>query len=313
MATTWPVQTNTMTKTTAQNAANTFVPQMWSDELLVSRESNLVAAKLFKRINHKGREGDTITLPFVSHFSANNKTAGSAVTIQANAEGKIAISLDKHKEVSFLEDDLLKVQSQYDLRAQYTREAGYALAKAIDTDILALFDAGLGAGYKLSGSDGDTVFAAGNEGDLTDKAIRNAIELLDNNDVPMDNRFMIIPPSQKNALLGIDKFVLYQNIGRTNEIQKGTFGEIYGLKVYITTNLPTISSVAKPAILAHRDSVCCAIQRDVRIQSQYKQEYLANLVTADVIYGVKALRVAADDVSASNNRASHAVALYVPV
>jgi N4-gp56 family major capsid protein len=308
--TTWPTQTNAMSKGNVEAASNTFVPAMWADEMLVTRESNLVAARLFKRINHKGKAGDTITLPFISDLSANNKTATQAVTIQYNSEGKIAISLDKHKEVSFIIEDFLKVQSKYDLRSEYVKKAAYAITKQIDTDILDLFHASLAAGYKVIGSDGTTAYATGNEADLTDEGLRAANKLLDDNDVP-DDRFLIIPPSQKKALLGIDKFVLYQNIGRTKEIQTGMFGEIYGIKIYVSTNCDTVGT-ARVCVLAHQDAVCCAMQQDIRAQAQYKQENLGTLFTADCIYGVKGLRLDATDVSASNYRKSHAVAIYTP-
>jgi hypothetical protein len=126
---------------------------------------------------------------------------------------------------------------------------------------------------------------------------------------------MIIPPCQKSVLLGIDKFVLAENIGRTTEIQNGRFGQIYGIPIYVSTNCPQLyaadgTTSYRVAMLAHKDAIWCAMQKDVRVQAQYKQEYLSNLITVDVIYGVKLMRGEADD--SSNNRKSHAVALYVP-
>ncbi len=42
----------------------------------------------------------------------------------------------------------------------------------------------------------------------------------------------------------------------------------------------------KAAILAHRDTMVLAEQMSVRSQTQYKQEYLSTLYTADTLYGV---------------------------
>lgn len=323
--TTWPVQTSAVTggagaAGTAQNVANTFVPKLWSDELLIQREKNLVAASFFKRINHKGKKGDTIIIPFISNLTANDKTTTNPVTIQTQAEGLISVVLDTHKEVSKLYEDFFMVQQRYDLRGEYTKKAGYALALALDTAVFALFPAGLPAAYKVIGSDGNTAWSnagAGNGADLTDAAIRKAVQKLDDNNVPEDDRALFIPPSQKNVMLGIDKFTLFQHIGRTKELSTGQFGEIYGLKVFVTTNLPQVTALDGATtytvcILAHKDAVCSAIQMDVRVQAQYKQEYLSTLVTSDMIFGVKGLRLDADDTTTSNHRASHAVALYVP-
>ena len=40
----------------------------------------------------------------------------------------------------------------------------------------------------------------------------------------------------------------------------------------------------------HEDALVLAMQQNIRSQTQYKQEYLATLYTADVIYGVKGIR-----------------------
>ena len=43
-------------------------------------------------------------------------------------------------------------------------------------------------------------------------------------------------------------------------------------------------------LVFHSDAIVVIEQLGVRTQSQYKQEYLADLFTADMIYGVKTLR-----------------------
>lgn len=320
---TWPVQTDSVNgglgvAGSAQAAANTFIPKLWSDELLVQREVNLVAANFFKRINFRGKKGDTLVIPLISDVTANDKTATNPVTIQTIAEGSVSLIIDTHKEVSHLFEDILMMQSRYDLRAEYNKKDGYALAKALDTAIYTVILAGLSATYKVIGSDGITQWnaaGAGNAADITDIGLRRAIQTLDDNLAPDDGRCLIIPPSQKNALLGIDKFTLFQNIGRTSELQKGMFGEIYGIPVKVSTNCPTVLSgdgvtVNRVAFLAHKDCVAVAVQQDVRVQAQYKQEYLATLVTSDMVYGIKGLRLSDDDTTATGHRKSQAVAIY---
>jgi len=308
---TWPIQTDVMGKAGVENAANTFVPQLWADEILVSREKNLVAASFFKRINHKGKAGDTINIPFISNLTTNDKVETQPVTLQVIAEGKKQVLLNKHKETSFLIEDFLKIQSKYDLRSEYTKKGGYAHALVVDTDIFALFVADLPAAYKVIGSDGITAFGGANEADLTDAGLRRAIQTLDDNLAPQEGRCLFIPPSQKNALLGINKFTLFEQLGRTQELHQGTFGSIYGITVKVSTNVPTVGN-ARVSILTHKDSVCCAMQQDVRVQSDYKLQNIATLVVLDSIYGVKSLRLDVDDVSSSNNRLCEAVGIYTP-
>ena len=56
----------------------------------------------------------------------------------------------------------------------------------------------------------------------------------------------------------------------------------------------------KGALLFHTDTMVLAEQVGVRSQTQYKQEYLANLYTADTLYGVKTVRPEAGFVLAVN-------------
>lgn len=322
---TWPVQTDSTygglgAAGSAQAAANTFVPKMWADEILIQREVNMVAANFFKRINFRGKKGDTVVIPFISDLTAHAKTGTNPVTLNVNAEGQKSVVIDQHYEVSQLFEDVLMTQSRYDLRSEYTKKAAYALAKSLDSALYTALIAALSSTYKVVGADGSTAYAsagAGNFSNITDIGFRKMIQTLDDNLAPAEDRCLIIPPSQKNAMLGIDKFVLYQHFGNADSVQRGTFGEIYGIPVKISTNCPEVtagdgSTKGRVAFLAHKDAICTAMQMDVRVQAQYKQEYLGTLVTSDMLYGIKALRTDDDDVTGSSHRKSHAIAIYVP-
>lgn len=321
--TTFPVQTDSVygglgAAGSAQAAANTFVPKLWADEILIQREVNMVAANFFKRINFRGKKGDSIVIPFISDLTAHQKTATNPVTIQTNAEGQKTVVIDQHWEVSQLFEDVLMTQSRYDLRSEYTKKAAYGLARNLDSAIYTAILAALSSTYKVIGGDGSTAANTTtlNATDLTDIGFRRMVQTLDDNLVPAEDRCLIIPPCQKNALLGIDKFTLFQHFGNANALQKGIFGEIYGIPVRISTNCPSATSTDNKSyrvgFLAHKDAICTAMQMDVRVQAQYKQEYLGTLVTSDMLYGIKALRTDDADTTGSNYRKSHIVAFYVP-
>ena len=314
MYTTWPDQTYQMNTSTSQNAANTFIPKIWLDEVLVSREKELHAVNFFRRINHTGKAGDTLIIPFISNLAANVMSEGKAVTVQTIAEGVTSITLNKWYETSFLIDDFLRIQSEYNLRSYYTEKAMYAQNLQMENDLWAVFTTALTTTpYYVYGVDGKTQVvgtATADLCDLTDVGIRRMKQTLRENNVPTKDLALFIPPSQENALMGIDKFTLFQHIGRTDELTDGVFGTIYGLDVIVSNNMPTVGS-GKVAIMAHREAACTATQLAPRVQADYKLEYLSNLVVIDQIYGVKGLRVGVNDTTGSNNRLSHAVMAFV--
>jgi N4-gp56 family major capsid protein len=299
--------TNHVTKTTAA----TFVPAIWSDEIVAAYKRNLVAANLIKKMNFKGKKGDTVHIPSPTRGSASAKSASTQVTLIAATESEVVVSINKHYEYSRLIEDIVEAQALSSLRSFYTDDAGYALAKQVDTDLVRLGRASNGGtvgtnDYATSntatnafiGSNGTTVYnsTSSNAAALTDAAIRRTIQRLDDNDVPMDGRFLIVPPSSRNTLMGLARFTEQAFVGEqggNNTIRNGEIGDVYGVKVYVSTNADTAygnTQTDRIALMGQRDAYILVEQQGIRSQTQYKQEYLGTLFTADTLYGVAELR-----------------------
>ncbi len=291
--------TGHQTTTTAAN----FIPELWSDEVIAGYKKNLVLGGLVTKINHAGKKGDAINIPKPVRGSATAKAANTQVTLQGDTHGTVQVSINKHYEYSVLMEDITEVQALQSLRRFYTDDAGYALATQVDTDLFTLAE-GLQGGtvggaaaalYEKAviGGDGTTLYTgnSSNASDITDAGIRAMILKLDNADVPSDNRFMVIPPIAANDMLGINRFTEQQFIGNGEAIKTGKIGSIYGMDVYVSSNCPSINSDAqRVGVMMHKDALCFAEQMGVRSQTQYKQEYLGDLFTADTLYGVAELR-----------------------
>lgn len=307
--------------------AATFIPEIWSDEIVAAYKKNLVLANVVKRMNFKGKKGDTVHVPAPTRGSASAKAASTAVTLIAATETEVEISINKHYEYSRLIEDIVEVQALSSLRSFYTEDAGYALAKQVDTDLIQLGRAFNGATVGTNdyatatatskafiGSDGTTAYnsSTSNAAALTDAAIRRTIQRLDDTDAPMDGRFFIIPPSSRNTLMGLARYTEQAFVGNGNAIRNGEIGQLYGIPVFTTSTADFgagSSGLDRICLMGHRDSMILIEQVGVRSQTQYKQEYLATLYTADTLYGVSALRAAASSGAALS---SSAYALAVP-
>ena len=287
---------NQVTITTAA----TFIPEVWSDEIVAAYKKNLVAANLFKKMSFAGKKGDTVHLPSPTRGSASLKAENTQVSLIAATEGDVAVSIDKHYEYSRLIEDIVEVQALSSLRRFYTDDAGYALARQVDTSLIQLgrtFNGGTGVTYSGAyiGGDGTTAYTSGtpNASALTDAAIRRTIQRLDDNDVPMDGRFFLIPPSARNTLMGLARYTEQAFVGEAgngNTIRNGEIGNLYGIPVFVSSNADTATGAARICLLGHKDAAVLVEQQGVRSQTQYKQEYLGTLYTADTLYGVKELR-----------------------
>jgi N4-gp56 family major capsid protein len=280
-----------------------FVPEVWSDEIVAAYKKSLVAANLFKKMNFKGKKGDKVYFPAPARGVASAKAVETLVTLQGASGTAIGVNIDQHYEYSRLIEDLAEVQASSSMRRFYTDDAGYALATNIDTALIRLGRGAQGgtagsAAYDKAylGGDGSTLYVDGsNLGTaLTDEGFRRAIQRLDDADVPMDARYFIIPPATRNTMMGLARFTEQAFVGDasgSNTIRNGQIGDVYGVKVYVTTNADTATTnTTRIALLFHPEAAVLVEQLGIRVQTQYKQEYLSTLLTADTLYGVGELR-----------------------
>ena len=303
---------------TAKTEAATFIPEIWSDEIIAAYQKNLKMAPLVKKLAMSGKKGDKIHIPKPTRGDANAKAADTAVTIIANTEGELTVDIDRHFEYSRLIEDIVEVQALSSLRQFYTEDAGYALAVKVDTDLM---NAGTGFGdgtrtqspantgadwvnsnsYYFNASSGlaayavDTVTSGDN---FTDLGFREAIKLMDDANVPMDGRVIVVPPAVRKSIMGIDRYVSSDFVGGRG-VESGLIGNLYGVDVYVSSNCPVIEVAAQNSassddtrgcMFFHKDALVLAEQMSVRSQTQYKQEYLSTLYTADTLYGIEAYR-----------------------
>jgi hypothetical protein len=300
------------------NAA-TFIPEIWSDEIVAAYKKNLVLANLVKKMNFKGKKGDTVHIPKPTRGSAFEKAANTKVTIQADQESEVQVLINKHFEYSRFIEDITEVQALASLRKFYTEDAGYALAKKVDDELMALgksFGDSDGTdwvhsnAYFIDASTGLTAYAVDTvttSDVFTDAGFRKLIQLMDDADVPMDGRKFVIPPSLRNAIMGIDRYNSTDFVDGKG-VQTGKIGTLYGIDIFVSSNCPTIETAAensvgdavKAALLVHTDTMVLAEQLGVRSQQQYQQEYLSTLYTADTLFGTKVIRPEAGFVLAVN-------------
>jgi len=287
--------TNHVTNTTGA----TFIPELWSDEIIAAYKQNLVMANLVSKMSFKGKKGDTLHIPKPTRGAAALKAASTQVTLQAATESEVQVLVNKHYEYSRLIEDITETQALASLRKFYTGDAGYALAKQVDTDLIQLGRGAQGGDGTIAydqaviASDGSTLYTGTNEAAITDAGIRKVIQTLDDADVPMDGRCLVLPPVARNVMMGLARFTEQAFVGETgggNTIRNGQIGNVYGVMVYVSTNCETATGDARIGMMFHKDAFVLAEQLGVRSQTQYKQEYLGTLFTSDMLYGVKELR-----------------------
>lgn len=305
------------------SAVPNFVPTIWSDEVVAAYKSNIVIAQLVRRLQYRGKKGNSITIPTPTRGAASTKAASTQVTLIAHGtDTGLTVAINKHKEYSRFVEDIVDVQAMASLRRFYTDDGGYAIAKRVDRDlILQACTSGLTGGTIVEDGttgnvDSTSTFTnarigddsaawsptassnAGNAVDLSDVGIRRFVKRLDSVDAPMAGRFLIVSPNIKADLMGQARFSEQAFTGESansNTIRNGLVGNMYAVEVCVTNQLQQVEDAGTTAdqdlaLMFQRDGLLLVEQMGVRTQTQYKQEWLADLFTADMIYGTAGLR-----------------------
>jgi N4-gp56 family major capsid protein len=273
--------TNHVTNTTAA----TFIPEIWSDEIIASYEKSLVVKPLVRAMSMVGKKGDTIHIPKPDRGDASAKAAETQVTLIAGSTDELIVTINQHFEYSRLIEDITDVQALNSLRRFYTEDAGYALATNVDTALVT--EAGTGFTAQMSFVEGG-IDASGPAVAFNDAGFRKAIQILDDNNVPGDSRVFVIPPAVKREMLGVSQYISSDFV-TGQPVTNGKIGSLYGVDIFVSTNLASAGGVTD-CLLMHKDALVLAEQVGVRTQTQYKQEFLADLMTADTLYGVETYR-----------------------
>ena len=214
------------------NTLGPWIPEIWAREGLLFLDNNLVAAKLVYRDyeNTLATMGDTVNARVPATFVAKRKAATDDITLQAATTTSVAVKLDMHVYTSFILRDQELDRAFTDLVAEYMIPAMSAVANAIDRTVL-------GEVYQ---------FTANSAGKLstspTQAVITTIDQVLSDNQCPQENRSLIVSPAVKNILLNIDNFVTAEKIGDSVTIRTGFLGQLFGINIYTTQNVPSISA-----------------------------------------------------------------------
>lgn len=278
-------QGSAVTTTTDQH----FIPEIWMDGIYKYFERKTVFRGLiddYSAVFGGAGFGDVLHVPEISLISASDKSAGADVSYNATATTETQLTVNKHKYVAKLFEDVAEIQSQPDLVAKYSRMMGEALARQVDTDIWGELD-GLNQSIDLSA-----------DNTLTAAIFESALANLGENDVPyMDGECaMVVNPTLfadiLNPSAGIAQYFIRNDaVGEGNRgLRSGMVGSLYGIDVYMSN---TVSSSGTDGVVAgaifHKTACAIAVQNEVRVQSEYSIDALGTKVVSDLLYGVKIL------------------------
>jgi len=197
-----------------------FIPEVWAQESLMVLEENLLAANLIHRDfeNEIAQFGDVVNTRQPGKFQIRRKVDSDTITKQPATAERIQVKLDQHPHVSFIIYDGEQSKSMKDLYNTYLVPAIQALARGIDSIVLA----------QKYGFLANPVGRLGT--DLTKATIADLMKTMDENLVPPGPRYGLIPPEQKEQILNIASFSDADKFGDGGTaIREGSIGNLLGI------------------------------------------------------------------------------------
>ena len=275
-------QGDATTTTTDQH----FIPEIWADGIYKYFERKSVFRGLIDDysalMTGKGY-GDTLHIPEISLISASDKSAGGDVSYDNTATTETQLSINKHKYVAKLFEDIVQIQSEADLMEKYARMMGEALARQVDADIVAELD------------DLEDSVNLGADDVMSVAKFEECLATLGENDIPyMDGEVaLVVNPTMMADILnpseGLASYFMRNDAsGEGSGLRTGNVGSLYGIQVYMSNALGTGgNSNTESGVCFHKSACAIAVQQEVRVQSEYSIDALGTKVVADLIYGVK--------------------------
>lgn len=92
--------------------------------------------------------------------------------------------------------------------------------------------------------------ATGTRKKITVADFQNAKRILDKDDVPQEDRFVLLPSEMYNDLLEIDAILTSDKMGTAN-LASGAVGRLLGFQIYVRSNALIYNNAATPAVKAY--------------------------------------------------------------
>ncbi len=236
------------------NQSGVLIPEIWAGKALVKFYASTVFGEV-ANTDYEGEitsMGDKVHIRTVPDITIRDYVKGQSLVYDTPEAETVELLIDQGKYYSFKINDVDKAQSDMDYMEQWSDDAGEQLKIAIDTDILANVYAdadsdnkGSSAGTKSGnidlGSSGSPVEVT--KANAVDKIVEIG-QVLDEQNVPETDRWMVIPPwLRTRALLGELKDASLTGDGKS-ALRNGRLGVIDRFTLYNSNNLTKVNDAS---------------------------------------------------------------------
>jgi hypothetical protein len=327
---------------TSPAASGVFIPTLWSGKLNVKFYSTTV----FGEIANTAYEGeiknigDKVIINNIPSLTINDYQVGQTLSYEVPTPSKVELDINKAKYFGVNISDVIEYQSQPKLMDMFTNDASKQMAIAIDSLVMknsvdtvagwskadspsatgANINAGTLAGvrsaaFNLGGAGGTynstTNPFGGAPLTLTSSNIVSTItamaSVLDEQNVPDTERFLVITPHVRNLLMNSNLQQAYLTGDPQSVLRNGKIGSLDRFTVYVSNLLPTAAAgqnfdatttgtgisanaVARKCMIAGHKSAITFASQISKVESLPNPGDFGTLVRGLNVFGFKTLK-----------------------
>jgi hypothetical protein len=182
--------------------------------------------------------GDTVKIIKEPTITVQDYARGTAVSTQDLADDQITLIVDQGSYFAFKVDDIEERQSHVNFEALATSSGAYSLKKNYDYNVLKYIYDNASTSAANTGTDASPVTGTTNSNTLAD-IVSAAKSVLDQNDVPEENRWLVASPKFFQQLRKADAKLVDQSVmmdGGASQIRNGKLTDrpLFGFNMYMS-------------------------------------------------------------------------------
>jgi hypothetical protein len=287
-----------------------FIPILWSSKINEQFYAQTVLGDITNNnyIGELSSIGDKVIIMNSPTIAIADYTIGSELSYQRPPVEKTEVSIDYALQWNYQVNDVERAQTKADYMSAFSKAAGEQLKVKIDKDVMGRIfndahtkNKGATAGVVSSalnlGATGLTCLKVVSELPGTPAAtdvtpydlITRLSAVLDEQNVPESDRWMIVPPLFRTRLAGASTNLSLIQGGDEALYRNGKFGQIDRFAMYVSNLLPAGAAGETYIMAGHKSAVCYASTIN-KVETLRNPRDFGDLVRGLCVYGHKVIK-----------------------
>ena len=268
----------------------TFIPTVWAARLLTALEKSLV----YGQANVANREyegdirqaGNTVKIASIGDVTIGDYTKNTDISEpETLSDSDLSLVIDQSKYFNFYVDSIDRAQQNVNVLDEAMKRSAWKLREVADTYLAGVMSAAVTVGNTIGS-------IATPEVPTKDDAYEYLVDLgvlLDEADVPIDGRFVIVPAWFHGLLLKDERFIKAGTMRSDTALANGQVGEAAGFRILKSNNVPNTAG-AKYKILAGHRVATAYVEQVLDVQTFKPEKRFGDAVKGLHVYGAKVVR-----------------------